>query len=74
MGQSQDVATDVEPITHVVQSDEELRKKPHRWYYYLWDTLEKPKEERWFMFKLDAALLTFASLGTYTTESILPSF
>ncbi|KAF2015865.1 pantothenate transporter [Aaosphaeria arxii CBS 175.79] len=35
------------------------------WYYYLWDTLDKPKEERWFMFKLDAALLTFASLGYF---------
>jgi hypothetical protein len=42
--------------------DEQL-KKPHRWYYYARDTFDKPKEERWFMFKLDAALLTFASLG-----------
>jgi ACS family pantothenate transporter-like MFS transporter len=47
-----------------------LRKKPHKWYYYLWDTLDKPKEERWFMFKLDAALLTFASLGSYMSESV----
>jgi ACS family pantothenate transporter-like MFS transporter len=47
-----------------------LRKKPHKWYYYLWDTLDKPKEERWFMFKLDAALLTFASLGSYMSEFV----
>jgi hypothetical protein len=40
-------------------------KKEKKWYYYLWDTLDKPKEERWFMFKLDAALLTFASLGVF---------
>ncbi|KAF2707101.1 MFS general substrate transporter [Pleomassaria siparia CBS 279.74] len=46
-----------------IQTSEELEKREHKWYYYLWDTLDKPKEERWFMFKVDAALLTFASLG-----------
>ena len=34
-----------------------------RWINYLWDTLDKSPEERRFLFKLDAALLTFASLG-----------
>lgn len=34
-----------------------------RWVSYFWDTLDKPKEERRFLFKLDAALLTFACLG-----------
>jgi hypothetical protein len=43
------------------QDVEPEKKKP--WAYYLWDTFDKPKEERWFMFKLDTALLTFASLG-----------
>lgn len=52
-------------LPHVVEASEEIKQKPRKWYYYLWDTLDKPKEERWFMFKLDAALLTFASLGTY---------
>ncbi|KAF2185108.1 MFS general substrate transporter [Zopfia rhizophila CBS 207.26] len=42
-----------------------VKRKPRKWTYYLWDTLDKPKEERWFMFKLDAALLTFASLGYF---------
>jgi ACS family pantothenate transporter-like MFS transporter len=64
MGQPQDLSSNVNGATVVVQSDEELKQKPHKWYYYLWDTLDKPKEERWFMFKLDAALLTYASLGT----------
>lgn len=36
---------------------------PRRWKSYVWDTLDKPREERWFLFKLDAAILTFASLG-----------
>ncbi|ORX93343.1 pantothenate transporter [Clohesyomyces aquaticus] len=40
-------------------------KKPKKWTHYVWDTFDKPKEERWFMFKLDAALLTFASLGYF---------
>jgi MFS transporter, ACS family, pantothenate transporter len=48
--------------TRTAQNHDPVAKK-HKWYYYLWDTLDKPKEERWFMFKLDAALLTFASLG-----------
>lgn len=50
-------------ISHVVEASEEVKHRPRKWYFFLWDTLDKPKEERWFMFKLDAALLTFASLG-----------
>jgi ACS family pantothenate transporter-like MFS transporter len=65
MGRSLDIAPDVSTLTASIQTSEELKNKPHKWYYYLWDTLDKPKEERWFMFKLDAALLTFASLGTF---------
>jgi hypothetical protein len=67
MGVSQDVSTNVDDATAIIQSDEELKQKHRKWYYYLWDTLDKPKEERWFMFKLDAALLTFASLGMLST-------
>ncbi|MCJ1233865.1 hypothetical protein MMC14_001823 [Varicellaria rhodocarpa] len=35
------------------------------WRSYIWDTLDKSPEERQFLFKLDAALLTFASLGYF---------
>ncbi|KAF4122359.1 MFS transporter, ACS family, pantothenate transporter [Geosmithia morbida] len=35
------------------------------WKSYVWDTLDKPAEERRFLFKLDAAILTFASLGYF---------
>lgn len=65
MGVPQDVSATLVPATSTIRSDEEVTVKPHKWYYYLWDTLDKPKEERWFMFKLDAALLTFASLGYF---------
>ena len=33
------------------------------WRSYVWDTLDKSPEERRFLFKLDFALLTFASFG-----------
>ncbi|KAL5380619.1 hypothetical protein DPSP01_007683 [Paraphaeosphaeria sporulosa] len=52
-------------LPQVIEASEEVKQQPRKWYYYLWDTLDKPKEERWFMFKLDAALLTFASLGYF---------
>ena len=33
------------------------------WLSYVWDTLDKSPEERRFLFKLDAVILTFASFG-----------
>ncbi|KAF2171450.1 hypothetical protein M409DRAFT_18567 [Zasmidium cellare ATCC 36951] len=33
------------------------------WRSYIWDSLDKSPEERKFLFKLDSAVLTFASLG-----------
>ncbi|KAF6801022.1 MFS transporter liz1 [Colletotrichum sojae] len=40
-------------------------KPKSTWKSYLWDTLDKSPEERRFMFKLDAVILTFASLGYF---------
>lgn len=43
-----------------------VKAQPKRsWRSYLWDTFDKSPEERAFLFKLDAALLTFASLGYF---------
>ena len=39
------------------------QKVERKWQSYLWDTFDKSPEERKFLFKLDFALLTFASLG-----------
>ena len=51
------------PSTSII---EEVSPKPKRkWQNYIWDTFDKPHEERKFLFKLDAALLTFASLGYF---------
>jgi hypothetical protein len=36
-----------------------------RWVSYIWDTFDKSPEERRLLTKLDAAILTFASLGSF---------
>ncbi|PKY01125.1 putative MFS transporter Liz1/Seo1 [Aspergillus campestris IBT 28561] len=36
-----------------------------RWVSYIWDTFDKSPEERRLLFKLDTAILTFASLGYF---------
>lgn len=33
---------------------------------YVWDDPDKPKEEKWFLFKLDVFLLTAACLGYFS--------
>lgn len=43
-----------------------VQSTPKRtWRSYLWDTFDKSPEERKFLFKLDAVILTFASLGYF---------
>lgn len=55
------------PYSDVVPDD--VQHKPDskaRWRArYIWDTLDKDPKERWFLFKLDAVLLTLASLGYF---------
>jgi MFS transporter, ACS family, pantothenate transporter len=59
-----------EVIDHESSSDRTevivKEKVQRKWQSYIWDTLDKSPEERKFLFKLDAALLTFASLGKTT--------
>lgn len=51
---------DIDPATQIVQ------KEPKRkWVSYIWDTFDKSPEERRLLFKLDSAILTFASLGKF---------
>lgn len=43
-----------------------VQETPKRtWKSHLWDTFDKSPEERRFLFKLDAALMTLASLGYF---------
>lgn len=46
-----------------LQRDVIQREPKRRWVSYLWDTFDKSPEERRLLFKLDSAILTFASLG-----------
>ncbi|KAK5693068.1 hypothetical protein LTR97_010544 [Elasticomyces elasticus] len=49
-----------------VSASEAVHEQPKRkWQSYIWDSLDKSPEERKFLFKLDCALLTFASLGYF---------
>lgn len=49
---------DVDSSSDPVRKD--VKKK---WVSYIWDTFDKSLEERRLLFKLDTAILTFASLG-----------
>jgi ACS family pantothenate transporter-like MFS transporter len=53
--------TDTESAGNGDEIPEEKKKKP--WVSYLWDTFDKPPEERKLLSKLDAAILSFASIG-----------
>lgn len=46
-------------------SEEKIVAKPQSWKSYVWDTWELPAEERRLLFKVDAFVLTFASLGYF---------
>ncbi|GLI79150.1 hypothetical protein PoHVEF18_007478 [Penicillium ochrochloron] len=45
------------------RSQESLVKPIKTWKGYVWDTWELPGDQRWLLFKLDAFILTFASVG-----------
>lgn len=43
-----------------------LRRGHRSFQRYVWDDPDKPKEEKWFLFKLDCFLLTSACLGYFS--------
>ncbi|ORY12361.1 major facilitator superfamily domain-containing protein [Clohesyomyces aquaticus] len=43
-----------------------LRRAHRSFQRYAWDDPDKPKEEKWFLFKLDVFLLTSACLGYFS--------
>jgi hypothetical protein len=54
------------PKVGVGEGVEILQLTPKKsWKSYIWDTLDKSPEERRFLFKLDAVLMTLASLGYF---------
>jgi ACS family pantothenate transporter-like MFS transporter len=55
-------------------SKEQLIVRPIKtWRGYIWDTWELPKDQRWLLFKLDAFVLTFASVSTSPISPLLTS-
>ncbi|KAJ5383467.1 hypothetical protein N7517_001378 [Penicillium concentricum] len=44
---------------------EDVTKPVRSWKSYVWDTWELPPDQRWMLFKVDAFVLTFASLGYF---------
>lgn len=54
---------DVEVSDHSSVPDVFVKPKKN-WKSNLWDTFDKSPEERRFLFKLDAGLLTICCLGT----------
>ncbi|KAL2814676.1 major facilitator superfamily domain-containing protein [Aspergillus cavernicola] len=55
-----------ERATVVANNTDVIQETPkRRWVSYVWDTFDKSPEERRLLTKLDAAILTFASLGYF---------
>lgn len=52
-------------------SQEHIVKPISTWKGYIWDTWELPKEERWLLFKVDAFVLTFASVRLLSSRQRL---
>lgn len=46
-------------------SKQHVEKPTSTWKGYIWDTWDLPKEERWLLFKVDAFVLTFASVRSF---------
>ncbi|CZT51803.1 related to transporter protein [Rhynchosporium secalis] len=69
MGRHEDdirpIGIDEEASRRTYTSQEELAESPKTWKSFVWDTWELPKEERWLLFKVDAFVLTFASIGYF---------
>ncbi|CAH0041678.1 unnamed protein product [Clonostachys rhizophaga] len=52
--------------TEATGSDIDVVVKPvQTWRGYVWDTWDLPPDQRWMLFKVDAFVLTFASLGYF---------
>ncbi|KAF2856047.1 pantothenate transporter liz1 [Plenodomus tracheiphilus IPT5] len=59
---STDLGSSAEPSQPLSRTRQTL----HSIQRYVWDDPDKPKEEKWFLFKLDVFLLTAACLGYFS--------
>lgn len=49
-----------------LEDDEYIDVKPSTWKGKIWDSFDKPKRERWYLFKLDVTLLFIACAMVFT--------
>ena len=59
-------SVDAEAAQNGSQAQNLEAKTTRSWKGYVWDTWELPKDQRWLLFKVDAFVLTFASVSTST--------
>jgi len=61
--------------TKTVDEESGLEVKPVRsWKGHIWDTFDLPKDQRKLLFKLDAFILTFASVSTIECFGVIMIF
>ncbi|KAE8165227.1 major facilitator superfamily domain-containing protein [Aspergillus tamarii] len=59
-------STSVQSEDEQINSSGQLTVQPIKsWKGYIWDTWELPPDQRWLLFKVDAFVLTFASIGYF---------
>ncbi|KAE8378049.1 major facilitator superfamily domain-containing protein [Aspergillus bertholletiae] len=59
-------STRLRPESEETSSSDQPKVQPIRsWKGYIWDTWELPADQRWLLFKVDAFVLTFASIGYF---------
>lgn len=68
MGRPEDHVYTLDAESGRNDSEQALLKPKTSWKGYLWDTWDLPKDERWLLFKLDAFVLTFASVSNILAE------
>ncbi|KAJ3546017.1 hypothetical protein NM208_g2219 [Fusarium decemcellulare] len=56
---------DTEATSDSGQPSDIIVKPVKTWKGYIWDTWELPPDQRWLLFKVDAFILTFASIGYF---------
>lgn len=69
-----ETATDTPELESHTETSVIKQTVTRKWQSYIWDTFDKSPEERRFLFKLDFALLTFASLGVSRWITLLEHF
>lgn len=56
---------DAGALSHATSTEVSFKQSTRTWKGYIWDTWDLPKDQRWLLFKVDACVLTFASIGYF---------